>query len=138
MNIKPKTIAIGFVIAGLMNFSVLVFSKGFNNPVINATDPDVMSNFGLIMIMIWGLAYISTAKTYHHVKWLVAVFAIEKLIYGVIWTCWMIDNSVSEVFEKDALAGAFYSIYGINDWTFFLFFLMVFIHLQTSSYNTLN
>nr|WP_321230360.1 hypothetical protein [uncultured Psychroserpens sp.] len=132
MIVKNKTISKGFLIAGLMNISVLIFSRFFNNPIINEFDQDVMSNFGLLMIVIWGFAYISVAKTYNHVKWLVLVFAIEKLIYGIIWTKWILNNSVSYVFEKDTMAGIFYSIYGINDWTFFIFFLLVFFQLNSS------
>ncbi|MFT7051747.1 MAG: hypothetical protein ACJAZK_002364 [Psychroserpens sp.] len=68
MNTKDDTISKGFIIAGLMNMSVLVFSKFFTNSVIPQSDPDVMSNFGLLMMLIWGLAYISVAKTYHNNK----------------------------------------------------------------------
>jgi hypothetical protein len=84
MNTKEDTISKGFIIAGLMNMSVLVFSKFFTNSVIPQSDPDVMSNFGLLMMLIWGLAYISVAKTYHNNKWLVVVFTIEKVIYGLV------------------------------------------------------
>jgi hypothetical protein len=129
MTIEPKTITKGFIIAGLMNMSVLIFSKLFNNPVITKADPDVMSNFGLLMIVIWGLAYLCVAKTYHHVKWLVLVFAIEKLIYGIIWVRWMLNNSIADVFKKDIMAGSFFSVYGINDWLFFAFFTLVFFRL---------
>lgn len=45
-----------------------------------------MSNFALLTIFIWGLAYISVSKSYRKVKWLIAIFAIEKFIYGFIWT----------------------------------------------------
>ncbi|WP_047546980.1 hypothetical protein [Psychroserpens sp. Hel_I_66] len=136
MNIKPKTITRGFITAGIMNMSVLIFSRLFNNPVISQSDPDVMSNFGLLMIVIWGLAYISVAKTYHHAKWLILVFAIEKLIYGVIWTMWMFNNSVADVFDKDIMAGAFFSVYGINDWLFFVFFVFVFFQLHFDNKET--
>jgi len=119
----------GFVIAGLMNMSVLVFSRFFTNPVIPELDPVVMSNFGLLMIVIWGLAYISVAKNYQYVKWLVGIFAIEKLIYGYTWINWISNNSIDEAYAKDLFAGIFYSIYGINDWIFFLFFSYVFISL---------
>lgn len=112
-----------------MNMSVLVFSRFFTNSVIPESDPNVMSNFGLLMIVIWGLAYISVAKNYHHVKWLVGVFALEKIIYGIIWIKWMLANNVSDIFSKDKMAGIFYSIYGVNDWVFSLFFLLVFIRL---------
>ncbi|MBG6062720.1 hypothetical protein IWX83_002521 [Flavobacterium sp. CG_9.1] len=129
MIIKKTTITKGFIIAGLMNATVLIFSKLFTNSTIPEFDPEVMSNFGLLMILIWGLAYMSVAKEYHQVRWLVGIFVIEKFIYGFIWTNWIINNNVYDVYKKDVLAGLFYSIYGINDWVFFIFFLSVFIHL---------
>ena len=129
MNIKSEIITKGFVTAGLMNLAVLIFSRFFTNAVIAEYDPVVMSNFGLLMIVIWGLAYISVAKNYTNVKWLVGVFAIEKFIYGFIWVKWMLNNNVSDVFSKDVMAGIFYSIYGVNDWIFFIFFLLVFLRL---------
>jgi hypothetical protein len=134
MKMNTKTISIGFVLAGLMNASVLIFSRFFTNPTIAEFDPTVMSNFGLLMIFIWGLAYISVAKNYAKVKWLVCVFAIEKLIYACVWTNWLLNHNLSEVYEKDTMAGLFYSIYGINDWLFFVFFSLVFIRvLNTES-----
>lgn len=129
MTIKETTISKGFVIAGLMNMTVLINSRLFTNETIPKFDPVVMSNFGLLMIVIWGLAYISVAKKYQAVKWLVGVFAIEKLIYGCAWINWMMNNSVSDVYAEDAMAGMFYSVYGINDWVFFFFFSFVFYRL---------
>lgn len=128
-TIKSETITKGFVIAGLFNMTVLIFSRFFTNPVIPESDPVVMSNFGLLMIVVWGLAYISVAKNYQSVKWLIAVFAVEKLIYGFIWIKWMLNNNLLDVFAKDKMAGIFYAIYGVNDWIFFIFFLLVFIRL---------
>lgn len=130
MTIKNAHIEKGFVLAGLANMTVLVFSKFFTNPIIPEFDPVVMSNFGMLMIVIWGLAYISIAKNYAHVKWLVAVFAIEKLIYATVWVNWILNHSLSAVYEKDLMAGLFYSIYGVNDGLFFAFFSFVFIRLQ--------
>lgn len=130
MTIKNSTITKGFIIAGLMNASVLIFSRLFTNPTIPEFDPNVMSNFGLLMILIWGLAYMSVAKNYHKVKWLVGIFAVEKLIYGCVWTNWILNNNISDVYEKDLMAGMFYSVYGINDWVFFVFFIYVFLRLS--------
>ncbi|SEA68747.1 hypothetical protein SAMN05443667_10798 [Flavobacterium gillisiae] len=130
MTIKNTTITKGFIISGLMNASVLIFSRLFTNSTIAEFDPNVMSNFGLLMILIWGLAYISVAKSYDKVKWLVGIFAIEKLIYGCVWIHWILNNNISEVYEKDLMAGVFYSIYGINDWVFFIFFIVVFLRLS--------
>ena len=132
MKINSKTIMQGFVLAGLMNSSVLVFSRFFSNPTIAEFDPVVMSNFGLLMILVWGLAYISAAKNYAKVKWLVGVFAVEKLIYGCVWINWLLNNNIYDVYEKDTMAGLFYSIYGINDWLFFVFFLYVFLRVIKS------
>ncbi|NDP23187.1 MAG: hypothetical protein GZ091_19230 [Paludibacter sp.] len=135
MSIKSTAITKGFIISGLMNASVLIFSRLFTNATIPEFDPTVMSNFGLLMILIWGLAYISVAKKYHEVRWLVGIFAIEKLIYGLVWINWMLSNDIAAVYEKDLMAGVFYSIYGINDWVFFIFFILVFIRLSKSKDN---
>ncbi len=129
MALSQKIISKGFIAAGLMNFTVLIWSRFFTNSVISKYDAVVMSNFGLLMIVIWGLAYISVAKRFENVKWLVAVFAIEKLIYGIIWMGWHTDNKVSNVFTEDTFAGIFFSIYGLNDWIFCLFFTTVFVTL---------
>jgi len=134
MTLKNTHITKGFVLAGLANMQVLIFSRGFTTTIIPQFDPVVMSNFGLLMIIVWGLAYIAVAKSYHQVKWLVGVFAIEKLIYGVIWINWILNNSLSTVYEKDLLAGLFYSIYGVNDWLFFTFFLFIFIRLNQNKF----
>ncbi|MFD0798369.1 hypothetical protein ACFQZJ_12930 [Maribacter chungangensis] len=133
MILNKSKISQGFILAGLMNLTVLVFSRFFTNSTINALDPDVMSNFGILMIVLWGLAYIAVATSYQKVKWLVLVFAIEKLVYGYVWITWMLKNSLSKVFEQDLMAGLFYSIYGINDLLFSIFFFYVFYGKMKSS-----
>lgn len=130
MTIKEVSITKGFILAGLMNMTVLISSRLFTNSAIPQFDPVVMSNFGLLMIVIWGLAYISVAKKYHEVKWLIGVFAIEKLIYGCAWVNWLLNNNLLDVYAVDTMAGMFYSVYGINDWIFFVFFSVVFISLS--------
>ncbi len=120
----------GFIIAGCTNvFAILILSRLFTNQTINKYDTAVMSNFGLLMIIVWGLAYLSVSKNYYKVKWLIAVFAIEKLIYGIIWIQWRLSNNVTVIFEEDKMAGIFYAIYGINDLLFFVFFSYVFVKL---------
>lgn len=58
-----KTIVkLGFVSAAIANIGgVLLFSRLFSNEVISASDPVVMSTFGIVMIMVWGLAYLGAA-----------------------------------------------------------------------------
>ncbi|GAK84958.1 hypothetical protein JCM19238_2538 [Vibrio ponticus] len=78
-----KAIKLGFIAAAAMNIGgVLVFSRGLSNQVINQFDPVVMSNFGLLMIMIWGLAYLGAATITSKLTWLAAAFAWKS------WFMW--------------------------------------------------
>jgi hypothetical protein len=125
---KNKLIKFGFIMAASMNIGgVLLFSRFFTNPVINELDPVVMSNFGLLMIVIWGLAYLASAFITSNIKWLAGAFVIEKLVYVVTWLLWLANNNLSNVYDKDLFAGIFYSIYGINDFVFMMFFAWVFL-----------
>jgi len=118
----------GFLIAGLSNIlGVVICSKAFTNDVMLATQPDVMGYFGLLLIILWGLAYMSVSKSYNQVPWLVGVFAIEKLVYVIAWLAFINSNSLSAIYEQDAMAGAFYTIYGVNDFIFMLFFSFIFL-----------
>ena len=124
---NQKLLKNGFILAALMNCSVLVFSRGFTNTAINEADPVVMSNFGLLMIVMWGIAYLSAVTVISNIKWVAGAFALEKLIYGVVWVKWLLGNSLEAVYSTDIFAGIFYSIYGLNDFFFMAFFLWVFI-----------
>ena len=129
---KNKTfVKNGFIAAGAVNIGgVLLFSRAFTNETINQADPVVMSNFGLLMIMVWGLAYISVANAYEKVKWLVGVFAVEKLIYATVWGLWIVKNDLGNIYSQDLLGGIFYTIYGPNDFLFMLFFAWVFLKTE--------
>ena len=126
-------IKIGLIAASLMNITgVLVFSRVFTNSAINSADPVVMSNFGLVMIVVWGLAYLGASSITSSIKWLAAAFAVEKLVYVVMWLTWHSQNSVTQLYAKDFFAGVFYSIYGLNDFVFMLFFAWVFFRQARS------
>ena len=117
----------GLVAAALMNIGgVLVFSRLFTNDAINNADPVVMSNFGLLMIVAWGLAYLGAAAINTPIRWLAAAFALEKLVYGVVWVLWLSKNSLESLYATDVFAGIFFSIYGLNDLAFMLFFGWIF------------
>lgn len=87
--------------------------------------PEVASYLGLISIILWGIAYIAVSKTYIHVPILIALFAFEKLVYVIFWTMFIHNNSLSVLYEKDFFAGLFYTIYGVNDFVFMVFFIAV-------------
>ena len=123
-----KIIHKGFIAAGLSNIlGVIICSKAFTNDVMMAAQPDVMGYFGLISIVLWGFAYIAVCKSYNQVRWLVGVFVVEKLAYVIAWLSFITSRSLSSVYDQDALAGLFYTIYGANDFIFMLFFSFVFL-----------
>ena len=134
MKISKRVIGKGFVLSGIMNIGgALIFSRFFTNKIIPEADPVVMSNFGLLMIIVWGLVFLSISQKYEQLNWLVGVFAIEKFIYGFNWINWISTNDLSAVYNKDQMAGIFYATYGVNDFLFFVFFLYVFIKPFTST-----
>lgn len=120
----------GFLLAGLMNIlAVPLFSLGLTNRYLSELSPQVFSQFGLGMIMVWGAAYVAVAWRFREVRWLVAVFAIEKLIYTVSWFVWLAAHAgqLGAIYGRSPLTGVFYTIYGPNDLLFGLFFAYVFI-----------
>jgi hypothetical protein len=134
MKIIKGLITKGFILSGITNIGgTLIFSRFFTNENITQADPVVMSNFGLLMIIVWGLVFLSVSQKYEQLNWLVGVFAIEKLIYVFNWINWMSKNDISRVYGKDLMAGIFYATYGVNDLLFFVFFSYVFIKSFASS-----
>ncbi|NVO33468.1 hypothetical protein [Hymenobacter lapidiphilus] len=126
----------GFIAAGLANIlAVLLLSRVFTNTVIPETDPVVMSSFGLLMIVVWGLVFLAVAPSYQQVKWVVGAFVVEKLVYAVAWFRWITTHDVAAVYAKDLFAGIFYSVYGLNDFLFMLFFAAVFFQLHKAGSN---
>ncbi len=125
MRVNNTLIRNGFIAAGLMNIGgVLLFSRLFTNSAMNSADPVVMSNFGLLMIVLWGVAYLAAA-TITKKKWLAATFAFEKLVYVIVWLRWLSSNSLSQTYADDVFAGVFFSIYGANDLICMAFFAWV-------------
>ena len=120
----------GFLLAAAVNvLGVLLFSKGLTNTYLSELDPQVFSTFGLVGILLWGLAYVAMHESYREAKWVVAVFAVEKLVYFGAWVLWMTDHGseLSSVFKTSPLTGTFFVIYGPNDLLFALFFGWVFL-----------
>jgi ABC-type transport system involved in multi-copper enzyme maturation permease subunit len=64
-----KFIRYGLIAAGLTNIGgVLLFSRGLTNTAINNADPIVMSNFGFLMVIVWGLACLGAATVTFNIK----------------------------------------------------------------------
>lgn len=125
-----KQIRIGFFCAGATNITgALGASMVFTNPYLAEADPAAMSNFGLVAIILWGLAYIVTAYHWREMRWLVAVFCLEKLLYVAHWLMWISAHrdSLGSLFERDFMSGLFLIVYGPTDLLFALFFASVFL-----------
>ncbi len=122
----------GFYLAGAANIlGVLIFSLGFTNRHISSVYPEVMSVFGLVMIIVWGLVFIAAGYS-ENFRYLSAVFAIEKTAYVISWFMWILrpEANLSAVFHQSVLSGIFYAVYGANDLLFGIFFIWVFITLS--------
>ena len=122
----------GFYLAGAANIlGVLTFSLGFTNRHISSVYPEVMSVFGLMMIIVWGFVFIAAGYS-ENFKYLSAVFAVEKTAYVISWFLWILrpEANLSAVFQQSILSGLFYALYGVNDLLFGIFFIWVFITLQ--------
>lgn len=118
----------GFWLAGAYNvLGMLLFSKFFTNPILAAVDPVVFSQFGQLAIILWGLAYCSVARAYSQVPLLVLVFAVEKLVYSLIWLNWMVHrgHTIPAIAEDSMLSALFFSVYGAGDFAFCVFFAWV-------------
>ena len=121
-------IPFGFRLAGAGNIvGVLLFSLAFTNERLIELSPAVLSRFGLISIMLWGLAYFSVASSYSAVPLLIGVFALEKFIYVVSWLVWIREHgqALSPLFTESPLTATFYTFYGPNDFIFGAFFAYV-------------
>jgi hypothetical protein len=123
-------------LGGLLNtIGILVFSKCFTNEVIIAYHPSVMSNFGLMMLMPWGLLMFVMAWHYNKLPKVILILALEKIIYVVVWVKWILRNDLRSVFEVDLMAGIFYSVFGVNDMLFFIAFVYIYFNTKQTIAN---
>ena len=119
----------GFVLAGLINiFATLGFSLGFQNEALVQYFPEVFSNFGLAMIMVWGMAYIAVSTEHKRTPRLLFVFFIEKMVYvGTAVYFWGFMHTdplatIESMWQVSKLTTIFYLTYGLNDLLFGLMF----------------
>jgi hypothetical protein len=123
-----RSVSLGFQAAAFVNVAgILLFSLAFTNQALISHSPVVFSRFGLVCIVLWGLAYLAVARTYAHVPALVAVFALEKLAYVATWVDWMSRFGAEwpRLWSESPLTAVFYASYGPNDLAFGLFFAWV-------------
>lgn len=127
MNTRAFT-TYGFISAGVANIlGVLWLSKGATDIDLSANVPTLFHGWGMLCVVLWGLAYIAVARQYASVRGLIWVFALEKLVYCVSWYVLMyqMSGTLSETIKNDIFEGVFVFIYGLNDTCFMLFFIWV-------------
>jgi hypothetical protein len=118
----------GFIIAGCVNFfGTLLVSRGFTNRLLTSLDPVVFSHFGLIAIMLWGMAFVAVSKSYQLVPYVVMVFMVEKFVYAIAWILWITrsGHQLPGLLSSAPSTGAFFVTYGVVDFLFGLFFAWV-------------
>jgi hypothetical protein len=126
--LKHRLITAVFITAGLVNIAgALTFTQGFRNTYIADLNPEVFSNVSAIGTMLWGLAYIAVARNYQQVRALVAVFALQKLVFFVWWVVWMLHKEMLafEIYATSTISGIGLMSYGLVDLIFFFFFAWV-------------
>jgi len=118
-------IRVGFILAGLYNLGIILFSRGFSD-ALGSVDP-LFGSEGSFLILLWGLAYLGTRSVYASAPLLVGVFCIEKLFYFQHWVQWLMEegDSLSQLWASDPLTAMFYAIYGFGDALFAVFFGVV-------------
>ncbi len=137
--LSDRTIARGFILAGAFNVvGMLLVSKFFTNPLLDATDPAVFSWFGQVAIVLWGLAYLAVARTYRHVPYLVIVFSIEKMVYATTWFLWLLreGHSLKSIASESLETAIFFGVYGAGAFAFGIFFGWVALKILTGKCNS--
>jgi len=119
----PRYLTLGFIASGLVNvFGALIFTRGFSSNALGELYPEVCSRFGMVVVIVWGLAYLAVAR--RPPAMLCFVFAIEKAVYVASWLYWMLErgSELPAIWSRDPLSATFLAIYGINDLAFGVFF----------------
>ena len=125
MNLSPKATSLIFILAGCYNLiSILGFTKLFTDTTLLTTDPVVFSWVGQASIIFWGLVYWTQTKKYAQNGALVAVFFVEKMLYAVAWAWWLIEHVgvLGGLFGQSVVYGLFFTLYGLGDFVFGVFF----------------
>ncbi len=129
----PKLIRIGCWAAGLANVvGILVVSHFFTNDLLATTFPEVFSQPGNFLILLWGCAYICGGLAAYHVAPLFLVFMVEKYFYAGSWLYWYLQHGdrLAELSAESWLTGFFFRFYGLNDLLWGLFFLWVYTRVR--------
>jgi hypothetical protein len=114
-------------VLGLPNLALLLFlTPVMNGALLAAEDPRLFHQSGVLLIGLWGLAYIFVAPSWRKLWPMMFVFAVEKAVYVWAWIQWMESNQqrVGSLIEQDLFVGLFFAAYGIWDGFCMVMFLI--------------
>jgi hypothetical protein len=90
-------IFIGFIVCASYNVvGILVFTRFFTARGFFEAYPEAFSREGCVGVMLWGLAYLSVCTTYMNTPYTVLLFALEKLVYVIMWIVFLKNMKKSE------------------------------------------
>lgn len=113
-----------YTLSGIANtVGLLVFNRFYtSSSALASLAPSVLSVESQLLINLWGLAYISTAKEWKKNPSLSFVFFMEKMLYVHWWYKLIIQDTALRneaidmvVSGSDILTGSFYLVFGLND-----------------------
>ena len=122
-----------FVMAGMANImTILVATRAFTYPLISEVDPAVFGTPSLVLIMVWGCAYLAVAPHWRRLPQMCLVFMMEKLVYVVMWSRWISEHSdqLGGLWEQDPQIALFYGGYGVVDTGFSCFFFWAWLQAR--------
>ena len=128
-----KRFSKGLVFAGLFNIlGVLTFTRGMRDFSVGTYFPELFSMWGMALIMVWGLAFMSMAGRYSRAPEILLVFVLEKVFYFGAWCWWQWGHfaQLPGMWKANWLAATFYSVYGPLDLAFAFFFLALFFRVD--------
>lgn len=106
---------------------VLILSKMLMNHSAFGTVDPLFSLAGLVLILVWGLAFWAVSLNPQEMKPLLLVFILEKLVYAGNHALWFLKGgSVVALWSQDVLLGIFYTVYGANDALYALLFFIAY------------
>lgn len=113
MPAKPLLLVIGFVNLLVLGF-LLPFMPG---ELLAAQDPLFFSGAGVLMIGLWGAAYLATINYWQLLPGLMWVFALEKTVFALRWGWWFTEhhNQIPAIAEQSIIVALFYGGYGLWD-----------------------
>jgi len=131
-------------------FGMLVATRGYTTAhLLEEQQPSVFSFPSVLLVQLWGLAFLATASRFEHNAIMCATFVAEKVrpqwrlpvlvwfrptclcvlsypqvLYTLCWLSYMSreETDLAALWRRDWLTGLFFTVYGINDFFFAVVF----------------